>query len=122
MTQMNTRVLLARRPGAHLVAADFEVDSQPIGAINEGQFLIKNTYLSMDAGFRQWMNAADREKIDYNLIEGFDQPWKRRLEGAMGAGWGVLGSDGLAKFALDGPVAARAGGLAPSVITGRRRG
>ena len=58
MTQMNTRVLLASRPGAHLVAADFEVDSQPIGPINEGQFLIKNTYLSMDAGFRQWMNAG----------------------------------------------------------------
>ncbi|MEZ5738607.1 MAG: hypothetical protein R3E68_03495 [Burkholderiaceae bacterium] len=67
---------------------------------------------------RQWMNAADREKIDYNLIEGFDQPWKRRLEGAMGAGWGVFDSDGLAKFAFDGPVAARADGLAPSVIAG----
>ncbi|ETN91446.1 putative NADP-dependent oxidoreductase YfmJ [Gammaproteobacteria bacterium MOLA455] len=56
MTQMNTRVLLARRPGEHLVAADFAVDTQPVPSLEEGQFLIQNTYLSMDAGFRQWMN------------------------------------------------------------------
>lgn len=56
MTQMNTRVLLARRPAVHLVAADFEVDTQPLGSIGDGQFMIKNLYLSLDAGFRQWMN------------------------------------------------------------------
>ena len=58
MTQMNTRVLLARRPAEHLVAADFEVDTQPLASLKEGQFLIQNTYLSMDAGFRQWMNEG----------------------------------------------------------------
>jgi NADPH-dependent curcumin reductase CurA len=56
MTQMNTRVLLARRPAEHLVAADFEVDTQPVKSLHDGQFLIKNLYLSLDAGFRQWMN------------------------------------------------------------------
>jgi exo-beta-1,3-glucanase (GH17 family) len=32
--------------------------------------------------------------IDMNLIESFDQPWKRVQEGAMGAAWGVFASDG----------------------------
>ena len=42
MTQMNTRVLLARRPAAQLVAADFEVDTQPMESVGEGQFMVKN--------------------------------------------------------------------------------
>ncbi len=58
MTQMNTRVLLARRPAAQLVAADFEVHTQPLGSVGEGQFMVKNTYLSLDAGFRQWMSEG----------------------------------------------------------------
>ena len=58
MTQMNTRVLLARRPAAQLVVADFEVDTQPLGSVGEGQFMVKNTYLSLDAGFRQWMSEG----------------------------------------------------------------
>ncbi|MGK0499709.1 MAG: NADPH-dependent curcumin reductase CurA [Oceanicoccus sp.] len=56
MTQMNTRVLLARRPAEHLVADDFTLDSQPLSPIKDGEFLVKNLYLSLDAGFRQWMN------------------------------------------------------------------
>lgn len=44
------------------------------------------------------------EPLDYNLIEGFDQPWKRALEGAMGGYWGLLGADGRARFAMTGPV------------------
>ena len=55
MTEMNTRVLLARRPAEHLVADDFEVHSQPLGSIKDGELMIKNIYLSLDAGFRQWM-------------------------------------------------------------------
>lgn len=39
----------------------------------------------------------------YNLIEAFDQPWKRRLEGAMGGYWGMLTSDGELRVKLDGP-------------------
>lgn len=58
MAHMNSRVLLARRPAEHLVAADFEVDTKPLGSISEGQFMIKNIYLSLDAGFRQWMNEG----------------------------------------------------------------
>ena len=58
MSEMNTRVLLARRPADQLVAEDFTVDTQPLGSVTEGQFMIKNRFLSLDAGFRQWMNEG----------------------------------------------------------------
>jgi exo-beta-1,3-glucanase (GH17 family) len=58
---------------------------------------------------RQFTRAAAEHGIRYNLIEGFDQPWKRALEGAMGGAWGLLDSDGRAKFEWHGPVAPRDG-------------
>lgn len=33
--------------------------------------------------------------IDYNLIEAFDQPWKRQFEGAMGGAWGLADAQGV---------------------------
>jgi glucan 1,3-beta-glucosidase len=40
-----------------------------------------------------------------NLIEAFDQPWKRKLEGTVGAHWGLLdGETRSAKFAWGGKV------------------
>lgn len=36
-------------------------------------------------------------RVDFNLIEGFDQPWKRALEGAMGGAWGVVDAQGQLK-------------------------
>lgn len=43
----------------------------------------------------------------YNLIEGYDQPWKRRGEGTVGGAWGLLHADGAPKAPLDGPVSPR---------------
>ena len=42
----------------------------------------------------------------FNLIEAFDQPWKRKLEGAMGGYWGIFTADGEQRVALRGPVVA----------------
>jgi glucan 1,3-beta-glucosidase len=58
---------------------------------------------------RQFTRAAAEHDIRYNLIEGFDQPWKRHLEGAMGGAWGLLDSAGRPKFEWHGPVAPRPG-------------
>ena len=33
---------------------------------------------------------AKRDKFRVNIIEAFDQPWKRRLEGTVGGHWGLL--------------------------------
>ncbi|MFZ9408028.1 MAG: hypothetical protein ACO26U_13170 [Burkholderiaceae bacterium] len=50
---------------------------------------------------REWVRMAGAED---NLIEAFDQPWKRDFEGAMGGYWGLLDAQGRAKFDWDGPL------------------
>ena len=42
--------------------------------------------------------------LPFNLIEGFDQPWKRNLEGAMGGAWGLFDADGRLRVPLTGPI------------------
>jgi exo-beta-1,3-glucanase (GH17 family) len=44
------------------------------------------------------------EPLSFNLIEGFDQPWKRDLEGAMGGAWGLFDAAGKLRVPLAGPV------------------
>ncbi|MEL0218793.1 MAG: NADP-dependent oxidoreductase [Gammaproteobacteria bacterium] len=52
----NTQVLLARRPNGAPIAEDFEVRTQPVAPIASGEALIENHYVSLDAGFRNWMD------------------------------------------------------------------
>ena len=40
--------------------------------------------------FHDVLTVAKRENYRVNLIEAFDQPWKRRLEGTVGGHWGLL--------------------------------
>lgn len=45
--------------------------------------------------------SATENGFDVNLIEAFDQPWKRVLEGTVGGHWGILDADSrLPKFEL----------------------
>src|SRR5260370_40553955 len=39
------------------------------------------------------MGRAGAKNYRVNLIEAFDQPWKRYLEGTVGGYWGLFGSD-----------------------------
>ncbi len=52
-------------------------------------------------GFVAWAQAHGQR---YNLIEAFDQPWKRALEGTVGGSWGIYDSRAHPKFAWSGPV------------------
>jgi exo-beta-1,3-glucanase (GH17 family) len=48
---------------------------------------------------------ARQEKFGLNVIEAFDQPWKRRFEGTVGGRWGLLdGSTRAPKFEWGKPV------------------
>src|ERR1700676_5287539 len=38
------------------------------------------------------LNLAKRENFRVNLIEAYDQPWKRQLEGTVGGYWGLIDS------------------------------
>ncbi len=53
---------------------------------------------------REFLNWAQPAGVEYNLIEAFDQPWKRELEGTVGGYWGIYDRDLQEKFALAGPV------------------
>src|SRR4029077_3481897 len=48
---------------------------------------------------------SKREKFNVNVIEAFDQPWKRALEGTVGGHWGLLdGYSRTPKFTWSQPV------------------
>ncbi|QWT19944.1 hypothetical protein KPL74_19620 [Bacillus sp. NP157] len=53
---------------------------------------------------REFLNYASTVDMPYNVIEAFDQPWKRDLEGTMGGYWGIFDVDAKPKFAMTGPV------------------
>jgi exo-beta-1,3-glucanase (GH17 family) len=51
------------------------------------------------------LNVAKQHGYHVNLIEAFDQPWKRRLEGTVGGHWGLLDAGRRApKFAWGQPL------------------
>lgn len=54
---------------------------------------------------REFSAIAQAEAIPYNIIEAFDQPWKRHSEGAVGGYWGMFDDNAQPKFALHGQVA-----------------
>jgi exo-beta-1,3-glucanase (GH17 family) len=53
---------------------------------------------------REVMLRAAQEHVDVNLIEAFDQPWKRHLEGGMGGAWGMFKANGTLRMSFAGPV------------------
>lgn len=59
---------------------------------NEAQFL------------REWFEVAERERIDYYIMEAIDQPWKEAMGGRAEAYWGVFNADRQPKFAFTGKV------------------
>lgn len=42
---------------------------------------------------RDFVSLANKYNWDYNIIEAFDQPWKRVSEGAVGGHWGLFDKD-----------------------------
>jgi exo-beta-1,3-glucanase (GH17 family) len=53
---------------------------------------------------RGFVAMAEQNGWRYNLIEAFDQPWKRVSEGAVGGYWGLYDADRQDKSILAGPV------------------
>ncbi|WP_309500241.1 glycosyl hydrolase [Sulfurovum sp.] len=42
---------------------------------------------------REFVKLAEQKRWNYNVIEAFDQPWKRASEGAVGGAWGMFDKD-----------------------------
>jgi exo-beta-1,3-glucanase (GH17 family) len=79
------------------------------GRVNEARFL------------RGFLALSRAEHFDYNFIEAFDQIWKYKSEGVVGANWGVFDADRAVKIPVYGPLSedpewARHAGL--SVLAG----
>lgn len=53
---------------------------------------------------RRFLDRAEQEGYVYYVMEAFDQPWKRKIEGAIGAYWGVFDAARQPKFAFTAPV------------------
>lgn len=53
---------------------------------------------------RGFLDYAARVHMPYNVIEAFDQPWKRAQEGTVGGYWGIYDAQARPKFPLTGPV------------------
>lgn len=52
------QVVLQRRPDGALQPGDFRYEEIDLPSLVQGQFLVRNEYLSLDAGFRKWMSAG----------------------------------------------------------------
>lgn len=53
---------------------------------------------------REFVKLAEQKEWNYNIIEAFDQPWKRISEGAVGGAWGLFDKDRIDKKVFYGDV------------------
>jgi exo-beta-1,3-glucanase (GH17 family)/cellulose synthase/poly-beta-1,6-N-acetylglucosamine synthase-like glycosyltransferase len=53
---------------------------------------------------RDFLNLASNERLDYSIVESFDAPWKRGIEGTVGAHWGLWNADHKPKFSMSGSI------------------
>jgi exo-beta-1,3-glucanase (GH17 family) len=74
--------------------------AQP-GALNQALYI------------RSFLQVAKEKQWNYNLIEAFDQPWKRKLEGTVGGYWGIYTANFQQKFSFSGPASERHDGAKP---------
>ena len=49
---------------------------------------------------REFLAFTSEAQVPYSVIEAFDQPWKRRQEGAVGGYWGLYTNEREVKFSL----------------------
>ncbi|MDI1309464.1 MAG: beta (1-6) glucan synthase [Methylotenera sp.] len=65
---------------------------------------------------RGFLQLAQENNWQYNLIEAMDQPWKRTLEGTVGGYWGLYTSDLQPKFPFSGAVQTRQDNFKPIIF------
>ncbi len=85
-------------PGKRIVIAEFGWPSAGYNrqAANPGS-------IEQASVLRNFVARAEAHGIDYNIIEGFDRPWKR-FEGSVGPYWGIFDAARAPKFSWTGPI------------------
>lgn len=56
-------VVLAARPNGAPVPSDFRVETRELPATKDGQILCENLFISLDAGFRNWMDEGSGDNV-----------------------------------------------------------
>jgi exo-beta-1,3-glucanase (GH17 family)/cellulose synthase/poly-beta-1,6-N-acetylglucosamine synthase-like glycosyltransferase len=82
-------------------------DGQPARhavASRENQARFLREFLNRVDAYNQGLK--DKEKLNYYIVEAFDQPWKKSIEGSVGAYWGVFDADRQAKYPMDSDIVA----------------
>ena len=93
--------ILAAFPGKRVFVG--EIGWPSAGRMREGALPSR---VNQARFFHGVMALAEREQFGVNLIEAFDQPWKRQREGTVGGYWGLFDAAVReAKFAWGQPVA-----------------
>jgi NADPH-dependent curcumin reductase CurA len=60
---INKQVVLARRPSGVPVPEDFAIVEASVRAPADGEALLENLYISLDAGFRNWMDEGAGDDV-----------------------------------------------------------
>lgn len=63
MTTINRQIVLASRPIGAPREENFRLVQTPLRPIRNGEVLIQNLYISLDAGFRNWMNEGSGDNV-----------------------------------------------------------
>ena len=85
-------------PGKRIVIAEFGWPSAGYNYHNAVPGRFEQAEL-----LRDFVSRADAYGIDYNIVEGIDQPWKT-FEGGVGPYWGIYDATRHAKFNWTGPI------------------
>ncbi|HAX91579.1 MAG TPA: cellulose synthase, partial [Rhodospirillaceae bacterium] len=91
--------LQAAFPDKHILLGE-------VGWPSEGQWVkgAEPSQINQAKFIREFLNYATEARLDYSIVESIDAPWKRGIEGTVGAHWGIWDSSRNVKFAMSGIV------------------
>jgi len=77
-----------------------------VGWPSEGQWVkgAEPSQINQARFVREFLNLASEERLDYSIVEAIDAPWKRGIEGTVGAHWGLWDAARRPKFSMSGIV------------------
>lgn len=99
MTYVKYRLdqLQAAFPNKHILLGE-------VGWPSEGQWVkgAEPSQINQAKFVREFLNYASETRLDYSIVEAIDAPWKRGIEGTVGAHWGLWNVSRQPKFEMSG--------------------
>ncbi|HYC05559.1 MAG TPA: glycosyltransferase [Azospirillaceae bacterium] len=89
----------ARFPNKHILIGEAGWPSD--GAYRGGS---EASLVNQAKFIRTFLNVAGQQRLDYFIMEGFDQPWKKAIGGIAEANWGIWDAYRNPKFPMEGGI------------------